>query len=148
MVRGIDTTFLLQLELRESAGHDRATQFLLSEVADKGEILGLAPQVLTEFIHIATDPARFQHPLSAATAVRKAEFWWNAKEVRPVYPTYGTVTLFCDWMERHGLGRKRVLNTFLAATYVSNDILSILSTNARDYRIFDALSVVDPAAAG
>jgi hypothetical protein len=42
------------------------------------------------------------------------------------------VRLFFQWMADHQLGRKRLLDTLLAATYSAAGITSIVSTNARD----------------
>ena len=40
------------------------------------------------------------------------------------------------------LGRKRVLDTLLAATYRAADVTSILSLNATDFTVFDKLACV------
>lgn len=83
---GADTTFLVQIELREAPGHEAAHAILRREVLDGGEPLALAPQVLAEFIHIVTDPKRFEQPLTVAEAIDRASFWWNAREVQHLYP--------------------------------------------------------------
>lgn len=68
---GIDTTFLVHVEIRESAEHLRAMAWLKREVLDGGEALALAPQVLVEFTHVVTDANRFEKPLSMAEAIAK-----------------------------------------------------------------------------
>jgi hypothetical protein len=77
-------------------------------------------------------------------ALKRADFWWEAREVQLVYPDVEAVRLFFHWMERYRLGRKRLLDTFLAATYAVNGVDEILSSNARDYGIFEALTPIDP----
>ena len=144
MTSGVDTTFLVELEIREAAGHQRAREYLSREVLDAGGTLALAPQVLAEFVHVVTDPRRFQVPLSMESALSKADAWWRAAEVGQVLPGPAAVTLFMHWMHRYGLGRKRILDTLLAATYAASGVRRILATNARDYRIFDELEVVNP----
>ncbi len=141
---GADTTFLVQLEIREMPEHSRAHELLQREVLDRGEELALAPQVLAELMHIVTDPRRFQHPLSMAQALEKAHFWWHAREVRHVYPTAESTTLFLDWIGRFTLGRKRLLDTQLAAMLWTAGVRRIFSSNARDFAVFPDLQVISP----
>ena len=96
MVKGIDTTFLIQLEVRESEGHDKAHLFLRRGLLGEGHQLGLVPQVLEEFIHVCTDPHRFERPLSMTEALDKADFWWRASEVRQVLPSAEAVASFLN----------------------------------------------------
>jgi predicted nucleic acid-binding protein len=86
VTKGIDTTFLVQLELREVDGHEQALRFLEQGLAE-GHTLGIAPQVLEEFIHVSTDPRRFERPLSMTEALDKADLWWRASEVQQVLPS-------------------------------------------------------------
>ncbi len=91
---GVDTSVVVQLEIIEIPGHRRAHELLRSEVLDRGEELALAPQVLTEFLHVVTDPRRFQRPLTMEQALLKARFWWQAREVRHLYPSAESTALF------------------------------------------------------
>ena len=143
MDRGIDTTFLVQVEVREHPGHD-AAMLRLAELLKAQDTLVLAPQVLAEFIHIVTDPRRFSDPLKIDQATSRAEFWWNAKEVDHAFPTRESVGLFIRWIIEYRLGRKRLLDTLLAATYFSHGVRSILSSNARDYQVFGCFEVIIP----
>ena len=99
--------------------------------------MAIAPQVLTEFVHVVTDERRFQQPFSMETALNKSEHWWNAAEADQVLPTDVAIALFHTWMRRHQLGRKRVLDTLLAATYRAADVTSLLTLNATDFTVFD-----------
>jgi predicted nucleic acid-binding protein len=143
MHRGIDTTFLIEAEVQEHPGHE-AAEAKLEEVLGAGDTLVLAPQVLAEFIHIVTDARRFSDPLPMKQAISRAALWWNAREVTHAFPGQETVILFLDWIAEHGLGRKRLLDTLLAATYFSSGVRSILSSNARDYGVFGCFEVIVP----
>jgi len=143
--RGIDTTFLVEAVVAGHAGH-AAARATLDRMLAAGERLALAPQVLAEFVHVVTDARRFSAPLDAAAAIAHAEAWWSATEVRRVYPDDRAVRTFLDWMVRHNLGRKRILDALLAATYHTAGVQSIVTTNARDYRVFGCFEVVVPAA--
>ena len=140
---GIDTTFLVQVEIQESEAHAAAMDVLRGRILDRDREAGLAPQVLTEFVHIVTDRRRFERPLSMHQAVGKARFWWNAREVARVFPGEETVTQFLTWMREHALGRKRLLDTMLAATYYANGVTTIATSNARDYRGFGVFELVE-----
>jgi len=133
---GADTTFLVQLELIELPAHKAAHELLQREILQPQVPLALAPQVLAEFIHVVTDPRRFQKPLTPDEAVAKARFWWNAAEVQPVFPTHDSTVLFLDWMQRHQLGRKRILDTQLAASLWAAGARQILTSNPADFQIF------------
>ncbi|HLL89359.1 MAG TPA: hypothetical protein VK324_08650, partial [Tepidisphaeraceae bacterium] len=114
---GADTTFLVELEVAEHPRHARAHEVLRREVLDAGRPLVVAPQVLAEFVHVVTDARRFASPLTIEQALAKAAFWWGAAEVQHAMPTAAASTkLFLDWMAAHRLGRKRLLDTQLAAT--------------------------------
>ncbi len=132
---GVDTTLLVQLELVELPGHKGAHALLQREVLQPQAPLGLAPQVLAEFIHVVTDPRRFQKPLTPDEAVAKARFWWNAAEVQHVFPTDASAVLFLDWMRLHRLGRKRILDTQLAALLWTAGARQILTANPSDFQI-------------
>jgi len=54
---------------------------VIQSLRQKNDRFALAPQVLAEFIHIVTDPKRFSSPLTVELALRRAETWWNSKEV-------------------------------------------------------------------
>lgn len=143
MTCGVDTTFLVQVEVAEAAGHREASDWLRTTVRKQGR-LALAPQVLAEFVHVVTDPARFSRPLDVAGAIARAQAWWTALEVRQVYPNEAAMRLFHDWMRHHRLGRKRLLDTMLAATYFANGVTEIVTTNARDYAVFGVHRVHAP----
>ena len=63
MTHGLDTSFLLAVEIVEHAQHAEALR-LLGELLTRGDRLAIAPQVLTEFVHVVTDEPRFQQPFS------------------------------------------------------------------------------------
>jgi len=133
---GLDTTFLVQLELIELPAHKAAHQLLQSKILQPHVPLVLAPQVLAEFIHVVTDPRRFQEPLTPEEAVAKAHFWWNADEVQQVFPSVASTALFLEWMQRHRLGRKRILDTQLAAILWTSGVRALFTSNPADFDIF------------
>ncbi|MFW6197345.1 MAG: hypothetical protein ACOC5B_00635 [Myxococcota bacterium] len=51
-------------------------------------------------------------------------------------------TQFLAWLREHDLGRERLLDTLLAATYSANDLRSIVTSNGRDFEVFDCFQIV------
>src|SRR6266700_3919148 len=132
MIHGLDTGFLIAAEIADHAEHSAARQTLVRLRAAADQV-AIAPQVLAEFIHVASDPRRFAKPLSVNTAVHVAEQWWTASDVVQVFPNAGAVRQFLDWLQKHSLGRKRLLDTLLAATYYQAGVQSLLTTNPGDF---------------
>lgn len=144
MIHGIDTSFLVAVEVEQHPDHQVARN-LLDQLVSRGDTFALAPQVLAEFIHVITDGRRFESPLSMTAATHRAERWWTADEVSAAYPKDHAVSTFVGWLREHQLGRKRLLDTLLAATYLDFGVNSILSTSARDFKVFGCFSVLSPS---
>lgn len=131
----------MAVEIVEHAHHADAMR-MLRELLAQGDRVAIAPQVLAEFVHVVTDARRFQQPFSMETALDKSERWWNAAETEQVLPTDLAVARFHDWMRRHELGRKRVLDTLLAATYRAAGVTSLLTLNTEDFAVFGEFAFV------
>jgi predicted nucleic acid-binding protein len=141
MTHGIDTDFLVAAEIRDHPFH-RAADELLQSLLKGGHDLAIAPQTLAEFIHIVTDARRMPQPLSMAEAIGRAEFWWEATEVVRVFPDGQAVADFLGWLSRHQLGRKRLLDTMLAATFQQAGVKRLITNNERDFRVFGCFEIV------
>jgi predicted nucleic acid-binding protein len=115
MIHGLDTGFLVAGEIREHAAHTDA-RAKLAQVVSAGDVIAIAPQVLAEFIHVVTDPRRFTQPLDMSSARDVAEQWWTASDIVQTFPDAGAVRQFLAWLQQFSLGRKRLLDTLLAAT--------------------------------
>ncbi len=147
MIHGLDTGFLVAAEVREHAEHAvaRAT---LSRVLSAGDVIAIAPQVLAEFIHVATAPRRFTQPLDMNAARDVADQWWTASDVVQAFPDAGAVGQFLTRLQQFSLGRKRLLDTLLAATYRQAGIQSLLTTNQSDFLVFGVFTCVGPRGSG
>jgi predicted nucleic acid-binding protein len=145
MIHGLDTGFLIAAELVEHAEHIPARQTIARLLA-ASDLIAIAPQILAEFIHVATDPRRFAQPLDVQASRQIAEQWWTASDSVQVFPDDGAVRQFLDWLQRFSLGRKRLLDTLLAATYRQAGIQSLLTTNQADFQVFGAFTCIAPSA--
>ncbi len=77
-------------------------------------------------------------------ALSRAEIWWTSGEVRQVVPNAVTMVEFFTWMREHRLGRKRILDTLLAATYKAAGIASVLTINSGDFAVLDHFQIIEP----
>ena len=143
MIYGLDTGFLVAAEILEHADH-AASRRILARLVAAGDQVAIAPQVLAEWIHIVTDPRRFTQPLPINDARHIARQWWTARDVVRVFPNEAATQQFLGWLEQFSLGRKRLLDTLLAATYHRAGIQSILTTNPADFATFGIFTCITP----
>ena len=143
MIHGLDTGFLVAAEVAEHAEHTAARD-TLARLAATGDQFALTPQLLAEFIHVVTDPRRFALPLDMATARNVAEQWWAARDAVQVFPDDAATRQFLLWLQQFSLGRKRLLDTLLAATYRQAGIQSLLTTDPADFALFGAFACTTP----
>lgn len=141
MTHGIDTDFLVAVEIRDHPFHHQADALLHALLAD-GHELAVVPQTLAEFIHIVTDPKRMPRPLTMADAIGRAEHWWEAEEVVRVLPNGQAVTDFLGWLSRYQLGRKRLLDTLLAATFHQAGVKRLITNSVKDFKGFGTFEIV------
>lgn len=141
MIHGIDTDYLVAVEVKDHPFHLHADA-LLATLLKGGHELAVAPQTLAEFIHVVTDPRRMPQPLSTTEAISRAQHWWQAAEVVRVFPDGRAVDDFIEWLRIHQLGRKRLLDTLLAASFRSAGVRKIITNNVNDYRVFGCFELV------
>jgi prolyl-tRNA editing enzyme YbaK/EbsC (Cys-tRNA(Pro) deacylase) len=94
------------------------------------------------------DRRRFAQPLDMAAACRLAEQWWTAREIVRVFPDDAATWQFLAWMQQFSLGRKRLLDALLAATYRQAGVRSVLTTNPADFAVFGVFTCMTPTATG
>ncbi len=140
---GIDTSFLIALAIQEHESHPQAWRFYDRSLKNiKGGAL-LAPQVLQEWLHIVTDSKRFERPFEMSEALKWADHFESVEEFRVIYPSAESNHLFLQWMKEFNLGRKRILDTYLAATYSTAGVKTIVTTNWRDFELFKCFKASD-----
>jgi predicted nucleic acid-binding protein len=143
MILGLDTDVVVAWIMAGNPRHETVRRTLSRRVNEQGALLGLAPQVLQEFLHVTTDARRFETSLPMNMAVRIARRLWDSREVVHVLPTPQSFRRTLDLMHRFRLGRKRILDTALAATYESAGVKTIFTLNPGDFEVFSFLDLVD-----
>jgi len=64
------------------------------------------------------------------------------EEVIRVFPDGNAVSDFFAWLRHHQLGRKRLLDTLLAASFRQAKVTKIITNNAGDYEVLGAFEVI------
>lgn len=144
-ILAVDTDVLVSWAVAGADRHAEARRLLEREIAWRGQRLGLAAQVLYELIHVVTDRRRFSEPLSMEDALDLAEGLWIAPETERIAAPPMVLARATELLRRHGLGRKRILDTALAATLESAGVERLATWNARDFEPFGFLELVSAA---
>lgn len=145
MILGLDTDVLVNWAMTGAPYHVTSRRLLEREVRKRDGRLGLTPQVLYEFLHVVTDPRRFPEPLPMHRASELAASLWDAVEVERIVPSVGVAHRTLELLGRLGLGRKRILDTALAATLEAAGVRRLATLNRADFQIFPFLELVAPA---
>ena len=138
---GIDTSFLVDLEVIESPRHAGAFRYFEEWRRDPDAVFLVYDHVFLEFMHIVTDPKRFDAPLPFPAAMARAHFWMGQRRVRIVHQSAESFEQARLWMVAFRLGRKRIIDTHMAAAYRSSGARALLTANPDDFRIFDAFEL-------
>lgn len=142
MILGIDTDILVTWVMRGTPLHTAVRRFFQHEIHDRDGLLGLTPQVIQEFLHVATDSRRFEHPLAMPEALRVCRSLASSREVQWILPSPEVLPRTLDLLEQFQLGRKRILDTALAATLECAGVQRLMTLNRRDYEVFPFLELV------
>lgn len=144
-ILAVDTDVLVSWAVAGADRHAEARRLLEREISWRGHRLGLAAQVLYELIHVVTDRRRFSEPLSMEEALDLAEGLWIAPETERLAASPAVLARATELLRRHGLGRKRILDTALAATLESAGVGRLATWNTRDFEPFGFLELVSAA---
>jgi len=148
MMIGLDTDVVVHWAMDGASRHEEVRDWIRNEVSERRNRLALTQQVLREVVHVTTDPRRFEIPLSMKEALRMTLELWNGEEVVRVLPTVRVYDRTCELMERYRLGRKRILDTSLAATLEAADVTRLATLNPGDFTVFPFLELVGPGVEG
>lgn len=143
MNTGVDCNILVQLAFLDHPYHSPTLQTIESELAT-GNALCFPALVSSEFIHVVTDPRRFEVPFQVEEASRWLRDLIARSEFDVISCGSEDLLLSLDWLHRFRLGRKRILDTLLAATLQRNGVTRLLTSNPDDFRVFESFELVVP----
>lgn len=140
---GLDCNILVQLALADHPAN-AVTLTAVQAEATQGNKLVFPPLVVAEFLHVSTDARRFAPPLTMTEALDWIEDFMNNPMVGLVFPNAASLDQTLKWMRQLNLGRKRILDTQLAAILNTNGVRRLLTANPADFTVFNVLEVVTP----
>jgi len=137
---GLDTNILVAHAIPEHPSHGQVREHI-DQFQLEGRRLALTSGILAEFIHVVTDSKRFESPLTMTEALEWAAFWSDAEEVAIVCTEIAAHRQWLVWLELHRLGRKRLLDTLIAATWWTAGIRDVFTLNPADFKVFGAFTL-------
>jgi len=140
---GLDCNILVQLAFADHTANAKTVAAVQAET-QKGEKLILASLVIAEFLHVATDARRFAPPLTMTEALDWIEEFLKNPAVSVVEPGQSTVSQTLRWMREFSLGRKRILDTQLAAVLHVHGVRRLMTSNPADFTVFPVLETLTP----
>ncbi len=140
---GLDCNILIQLAIADHPANAKTISAVQAEIRSQGS-LAVASLVVAEFLHVVTDPRRFDPPLTMKEALDWIESFLGNSSVNLLEPGAENVRQTLRWMRQFDLGRKRILDTHLAATLHLAGVRRLLTSNPADFAVFDVLETVVP----
>lgn len=136
-----DVNVLLAAFRRDHAHHQRCHAWLDAEV-NGGARFGVAPNVLSSVVRIATNPRVFDKPSSSTEALAFAETLLNAPDAVVVSPGARHWTIFADVVRSSSAKGDMVADAWFAALALEWGCTWV--TLDRDYARFEQLAVREP----
>ena len=140
---GLDCNILVQLAFADHPENAKTLAAVHVETT-KSERLVFPSLVIAEFLHVATDDRRFAPPLTMAEALDWIDEFLKNPAVNLLEPTQASTDQTLRWMRQFNLGRKRILDTQLAAVLYVGGVRRLLTSNPADFQVFGVLEAVTP----
>jgi predicted nucleic acid-binding protein len=140
---GLDCNILVQLALAEHPANI-ATVHAVQTEAQHGEQLVFPTLVITEFLHVVTDERRFSPPLTMVEALDWIQDFLANPMINLIEPTKESLHQTLRWMRQFNLGRKRILDTNLAAILHTAGVRRLLTSNPGDFSVYGVLEILTP----
>ena len=140
---GLDCNILVQLALADHPANAATVTAVQAEV-QSGSRLVFPPLVINEFLHVITDARRFSPPLTMIEALDWVENFLANPAVGVLEPTPESQRQALRWLRQFNLGRKRILDTHLAAVLHTASVRRLLTSNPADFTVFGALEIITP----
>jgi len=140
---GLDCNVLVQLAIADHPAHVQNLAAVQAEML-RGTKLVFPSLVATEFLHVVTDERRFSPPLTMPEALDWIREFLANPAVRLLEPTPAGMDQTPHWLRQFNLGRKRILDTHLAAILNTNGVRRLLTSNPADFTVFGVLETLTP----
>lgn len=140
---GLDCNILVQLALQDHTANV-ATVAVAQAEAQRGNHLVFPSLVIDEFLHVITDERRFSPPLTMVEALDWTENFLSNSSVSVLTATPESLRQALHWMRQFNLGRKRILDTQLAAIFHTGGVNRLLTSNPADFEVFGVFEIITP----
>jgi predicted nucleic acid-binding protein len=140
---GLDCNILVQLALQDHPANVAAAAAVQAE-AQGGHRLVFPSLVVDEFLHVITDKRRFSPPLTMIEALDWTENFLSNSAVGVLEPGPESLRQTLRWMRQFNLGRKRILDTQLAAIFHTAGVNRLLTSNPTDFEVFGVFEIITP----
>ena len=140
---GLDCNILVQLALSDHPANAATVAAVQAEVKG-GSRLVFPPLIINEFLHVITDARRFSPPLTMVEALDWVENFLANPSVGLLEPTPESLRQTLRWMREFNLGRKRILDTHLAAVLHTAGVRRLLTSNQSDFAVFGTFEIIAP----
>ena len=140
---GIDTTFLIDLEITDSPRHEGALKLFNKWQQEKHSVLAIYFHSFLEFEHVITDSKRFNTPLTPEQAIERIWFWLDQERIKVIFPTEVSLKRALLWSNMFKLGRERIQDTHMAAAFAEAGVSELWTANPADFEIFETFDLVD-----
>ena len=75
-------------------------------------------------------------------AIAATESWLNSRETIYLQADEASNRIFIQWMRQNRLRRKRINDTRIASIYYEHGATDILTTNVRDFSVFEKFNIL------
>ena len=139
----MDCNILVQIAIADHPANGRTLAAVQAEI-QQGKRLVFPSLIVTEFLHVVTDERRFAPPLTMPEAVDWIDEFLTNPAVALLEPTQASMNQTLRWMREFNLGRKRILDTHLAAILHTNGVRRLLTSNPSDFTVFNVFETSTP----
>jgi predicted nucleic acid-binding protein len=140
----LDTDVLVAWAMEGAESHGKVRILVEGELARRTGRVVLVERVVEEFLHVVTDGKRFARPFTMGDALDYVQAALNTRDVVCLASGPAVVRRTLELLKSLRLGRKRILDTALAATLEASNVRRLATFNRADFEIFDFIDVVNP----
>jgi predicted nucleic acid-binding protein len=140
---GLDCNILIQLAFDDHPAHKKTLLAVRAETQQSAKLICSA-SVITEFLHVVTDTRRFSPALTMPEVLEWTERLLLNPKIQVVTSSSVSLRQTLDWMRQFNLGRKRILDTHLAAILHTSGVRRLLTSNVADFAVFGVLELIAP----
>ena len=139
----LDTNILVRC-IEAAHPHHQLANDAIAALVKRGDRLCLVPQVLYEYFVVCTRPQQENGGLGMSNAEGVAEI----KRVEALFSLLpDSPKLYSEWLqliEQHAVLGKRAHDARIVAALTAGQIPAILTFNARDFRRYPGITVLEP----